>query len=259
LEKDTIITTGAYAREVQVDAIDGSASLSPESSSLFDDDYDYGWLSDGDRIFRILNANNSLGEVQLDSEWIGSSEESANVYIWQDSYDLPTDFSEIIAVIPRALPGKKPLRQVPLENIDAETVEIYRKKCETAYKYCIFRETDKTTRYRLRIFPPPDREVEYVVKYYALPIDLDSSDSEPLLPEKHHTTLSDLARLRLVKERREDVDVIQNCEIEAQKGLVRLWKDQHRSKGITYQFGRRGSTRAKYLPFRPVNVNSDSP
>jgi hypothetical protein len=263
LEKQTIIRTSGYKQTIEVDATLASTALTPASSALLgtgdSDNYDGGWLKTGNHVYRILTTDNSIGDIILDAAWIEASDSDASVDIWNDIFDLPTDFSEVISVIPRSLPGHKPLRQVDPLSIDAETVETGFNATEHAEKFCIFKETDKDTSYKIRIYPPPDQEVEYVIKYIALPDDLASSADEALLPEKFHSVLSDFARLRLVKDRREDPDVIQNCEIEAQKGLQRLWRGQKRSSGISRKFGKKGSQKAQYMPFRPVNVNSESP
>lgn len=266
LEKHTVITTSAYVRTVEVYVTNGSNTLDPSSSSgLFLDEYDNGWLDSGEHIYRILDASNSVGEIIIDSEWLEETAASAlldldaEVTIWQDTFDLPTDFDRILGLYPRYLPGRMPIRQVDPIDILAETVDVSSEASEYANKCCIYRETDKTTRYRLRIHPPPSVEMEYVVRYIAVPDDLTDSSDEAYLPEKYHGVLSDYAKLRLMKDRREDADVIQNCEIEVQKGLRRLWKAQQRSSSISYKFGRRGQRRATRLDFKPTNVSSTSP
>lgn len=266
LEKHAIITTTGYVRDVEVYVTNGSTVLDPSSSSgLFIDDYDNGWLDSGTHIYRILNSSNSVGEIIIDSEWMEETAHSAflgldaEVTIWQDTYDLPTDFDRILSVQPRYLPAVMPLRQVTPTEMMAKTVDVSGNKSEYGKIFCVYRETDKTTRYRIRIYPPPSLEMEYVVRYIALPDDLTDSTDEAYLPERYHSVLSDCAKLRLVKDRREDPDVIQNCEIEVQKGLRRLWKAQDRSSGISYKFGRRGTKRTSTVRFKPTNVTSESP
>lgn len=266
LEKHAVITTSAYVRTVDVYVTNGSSTLEPSSSSgLFLDEYDNGWLSTGEHIYRILDASNSVGEIIIDSEWLEATADSAllgldaEVSIWQDTFDLPSDFDKVLGVYPRHQPGKMPLRQVDPIDLLAKTPDVSDEATEFARIFCVYRETDKTSRYRIRIYPPPSTEAEYLVRYIALPDDLTSSSDEAYLPEKYHSVLSDYSKLRLMKDRREDPDVIQNCEIEVQKGLRRMWKAQERSSSISYKFGRRGHHRAQRLDFKTVNVTTDSP
>lgn len=259
LEREVVITTTGYAKSSTVSATNGSSVLTPDSSGEWLDDYEQGWVSDGSRVYRILDSSNSIGDIKLDSDWIGDTDTEASVNFWRDIFQLPTDFSDLVSVLPRSYPGKKPLQVVSPHQIDAETPQIYHQATEHAIKCCVYRETDKDVYYHLRIYPPPDQEVEYVVRYICLPSDLSSSDDEALIPSRYHNVISDMAKLKLLKDRREDPDVIQNAEIEAQKGLSRLWKAQKRSKAQTWVFGKRMTKHARMLSYKPVNVNSESP
>lgn len=260
LEKQTIIRTTGIAISVTVDATQDSDLLTPESFSAIDNEaYDGGWLATGNHVYRILEAHNSIGEVKLDSNWIEASNSAAEVNIWQDTYSLPTDFDEIREVIPRGLSAKRPLQHVTPGDMDAETVEIFRDATEFAHKFCIFRETDKDTNYKIRLYPPPDEEAEYVIKYIACPSDMSADSDIPLIPIKFHDAIVNTAKMKLLKDRREDAGVIRDFEIEAEKSLRRLWAAHKTQKGVFIKFGRTGIKQAGYMPYKPVNVTSESP
>ena len=260
LEKETIVTTKAVATTITVDTTDGSTNLDfTATSTTLDDAYDGGWLHSGEHTYRIIDASDSVGEIVIDSDWIESSDSDASVSVWNDIFDLPSDYDDIIDVIPRSEPNYRPLRQITPQEMFAYGIDVYDNATEHANVYCIFRESDKSIYSRIRISPPPSLEVEYAVRYVAFPAAMSLDADIPLLPEKHHMALAYLSRLRLLKDRREDPDVIGNAEIDAQRALQRLWREQKRSGALTYRAGRKGIRKNPPLEFNVVDATSESP
>ncbi|MEA1909933.1 MAG: hypothetical protein U9M89_02850 [Patescibacteria group bacterium] len=259
LETQYVFTTLGYAQEIEVDATDDSDTLTPAVSATMTTDYDGGWLKTGEHTYRIIDASDSNGDIELDADWIEDTDSDATAYIWNDIFNMPTDFDDVISVSPRSNPDRRLLRQVAPEVIDALGPDVYSSAVEHASSFCVFREADKSTVSKIRINPPPSEEIDYIVKYIAFPATLSNDTDSPLLPTKHHGVLASMAKLRLVKERREDADVVQNYEIEAQRGLQRLWREQNRSRGVSHRFGRRGGVDKKHMFYRPQNVSSTSP
>lgn len=213
------------------------------------------WFETGDRIFEITAADATAGTLTLDSAWVDASSTAQSFTMWKDTYELPADCLKVLGVVPRGSPNTMPLRQILPEDLDAHGFLIGQYNTDIADRFCVFH--DGSNDFYIRVYPPPRKKAEYLVRYFrevtALVLDAD----EPLLPTNHHPLLVDQAKVELLKNEGEEAVRVQQFESEAAQGMARLYREQSRRANALHRFGRRQTVlSAPPLPFSMKNTEA---
>jgi len=219
LENEWIARFEAYVKSITVSATEGSASLT--ASSSLDSAYEGGFLWSGEHLYRMDSVSGT--SITIDADWIEDSG-SYSVTVWNDTLTLPSNCDRVVEVLCRNAPNRKPLRMVDLSDIELYGPNVSKHKRKIADRFAIYK---RSTTLKIRIFPPPYELAEYVVRYRVIPSELSNDSDVPLLPEKYHRMLCELAIADLLTIEREDADLIAVWQEKARMGMSRMIAEQH--------------------------------
>jgi len=241
LENDQVLLANQPATSFTATATLGTATVTPSATIATV----YGarcWVEAPDRVYRANTVSAGLS-ITLDSNWIETTTTAVSLNIWGDTFVLPTDFDTAIGVSCRGDPNHKPLRQVALEDIESFGPNISDKACEFADRFAVYRDPDSTATsktFLMRIFPPPDETNEYLLRYRQCPATLSAAADIPFLPPRFHHVLVDMSKLILFKNEGEDADRVNMLELDVNRGVQMLMRQNNAKGNIQYRFGRRG-------------------
>lgn len=235
--------------------------LNPSASAdVISSSYNFGWAYTGEHTYRITTVETSGSDVVLDANLIGDDATATafSCTFWNDMVTLSTAVDHVVQVVPRS-EQRKPLKQVDLREIEQYGPNVSNMAREVANVYALFRETVyDTDQIRMRIYPPPDEDVQYTVRYYQNPTALSSDSDVPIIPVKHHSVIVDLSMVRLLGPEGVPQE-ISFWENQAAKSVARLYDDQTQHGNKDRSFKRRGIVTAKPLRYKLSNCTLGDP
>jgi len=261
LETSTVLNFQAtIASAHYVTAVEGASTvIASAAGDMLSDDYLYGWMYTGEHTYRIRSINSASLTMTLDGEWL----EVSSVYsvdAWNDQQLLPSAFDAVVSVVPMNDPNRRPLRQVDPEVIAANGPDMSGLEEETAREFAVYRDAAISgDKFFIRIFPPPQEECEYVIKYRRTPVALSSDTDVPLLPEKFHSAIVDMARLELATVAGLSGNEVLSMERQAMRGMAMIMRDQLRHGNKLRRFGTSGIVNFKELPVKLTNYTAGDP
>jgi hypothetical protein len=252
LESETVINNNTpLATNATAVATLNSAVI---SGAGFDTNYDEGSkVATGSRVYEVSTITSTA--ITLTTPYREATG-AVSITMWKSTFSLPSDAEHVLQVQARGNPDHIPLREVNMEDIEKYGIDFSNQATDFADRYAVTHDPTNSTSlsFRLTLFPPGQINQDYLVRYRRLPSQLTSDTDIPILPEKHHRVILNLARLELLKVEGEDPDRVATFEVEVAKGMARLRKDQMKRGNPLRRFGRRGLSRRTRLPFRLVNT-----
>lgn len=255
LETYTALTFSApVVQSVPYTCVKGAATVAPVTAAgALTTAYDYGWFSTDENTYRISGVTAaSPYTVTVDSAFLETSG-SYTISAWNDTLTLPDDFDQAVAVAPRMDDRMKPLAHVPYEEIEAYGPDMSDQDLDVARCYSIYRETSIASGYRVRIWPPPDTSIDYILRYRQFPADLSADGDVPLVPAKHHSVLVDMSRLELLTVTGAEKIEVDHWVQQMVSGMNRMMRDASQRGKVKHRFGSYGSITENNLPFRLLN------
>ncbi len=215
--------------------------------------YTHGWISTDENTYRVLAINASAPyEVTLDTPFLETSG-SHNINAWNDTLPLPDTFDRVVGMAPRLDQNVQPLANVPFSEIESRGPDMSEHYVDVAQLFSIYRETEISDGFRVRIWPPPDTPIDYIFRFRQTPVDLSSDSDIPLIPTKHHTVLADAARMELLVVTGGEQQEVTYWTQQMLAGLDRMIRDANRRGKAKYRFKGHVSVTEQALDWRMVN------
>lgn len=247
LEAESDLTLNAVVRNYTITATSG-ANTATFSTALPGAYGPRSWIkSDCGIIYRVATVLSSTS-VQLESNWQSTTTTAESITIWGDSAQMNTNFEYPLSVSAYDDQNLKPLRQVSLASLEAFGANTSEYATEIPDRFAVYMDKSKLSTEAktqlLRYFPPAKlRTAGYtrlLIRYRLAPPLLTSTLEIPYLPLKYHSILVDMAKLELFKNEGEDPDRINLFELEVQKGIQMLIRNNSQKGKIERRFHRRG-------------------
>jgi hypothetical protein len=260
LEGHTIITadqvltayTGAAATQ-------GDTKFTKSGVSSVFGEHTWMWVSSPvTRLYRITSISGN--DLNIDSNVV-DDETDYTINLWGDTYSLPADCESVLQVTSRDDPNILPLREVDIGEIDRYGPDVTDLARQFADRYAVVVDhSSSATAHGLliRLFPPQDEVQEYQVIYRKDPADLSADADIPMVPQRHHPLLVDMAKLELLKNEGEDSDRIGAYEVEVAKGMASIMREQRLRGQKLRRFGRSGLSAQRVIPFTLKNTEGNA-
>lgn len=174
---------------------------------------------------------NSPTSLTLESALnIGGNLTDAGYSIFQDTYDLPSDFEpgQDVALFNPLL--RMQVRKIPRESLEQQNVIVQTMFTTVTWAYTDAGFNTTTKRYTIKVLPPPSTDSELNLIYRKAPIDIVNATDQTQIPESFATILEFKAEAEL--RRSEGIPGAVQAEAEANQ-LLRAMKRRQDRQNIT--------------------------
>jgi hypothetical protein len=188
-----------------------------------------GGSPDSGAFYRIATHTADLATGLLDAAYTSDSTTGAAFHIYQDIYDLPSDFFSLVDLTRAGSSvGPHPVGPREMLQMKAADVTVGRPQRYSVFDYAT--TGDPTTVRQLWVHPYPDNTYRVEVFYRRSATDLSSDDDVPALPEEYRHVITKGALAEVYTTMLADSERGQLYRQEYQSGVARM-ASQNREVG----------------------------